>query len=306
MDNIVDKSHNVLTIKELDYMLSIVHSSLDEEEKAIKLYSVCDEERLLNTKNLYERLLLHETSSVIELMKLYSKYRSKGYFKNASYALGISCMQENLPYARFVINSYIESNSSYNESEFYDYLGINKDIFDYCVATVEELDVNLYNSYLAKRKVNDTTTTKININIITYLAELIHSNSCDVLEFTKRIPFKEQENFQVILNEFIKKYIPEKFSTINQYMRVNGLASANAFKPLDIVALYEIEDDTITNYDKDYIIDYLIYSGIPLIDKTYNIAKDKYINGEITREMVIELKNNWQPKEPAKTLIPSK
>ncbi len=301
-----DENLNVLNIKELEYMLSIAHSSLNDEEKAIKLYSVCDEECLLNTKNLYERLLLHETSSVIELMKLYSKYRSKGYFKNASYALGISSMQENLPYARFVINSYIESDSSYNESEFYDFLGIDKDIFDYCVATVEELDVDLYNSYLAKRKVNDTTATKINIDTISYLALSIHSNTCDVLEFIKRIPFKEQEDFLVVLNGFIKKYIPEEFDTINQYMRVNGLANKETFKSLDIVALYEKEDDTVTNYDNDYIIDYLIYSNIPLTDKTYNIARDKYVSGEITREMVGELKNNWQPKECAKILIPSK
>ena len=63
----------------------------------------------------------------------------------------------------------------------------------------------------------------------------------------------------------------------------------------------------ITNTDNDIIIDYLTVNNIPLIHKTYVLARTKYLNGEITAEMVQKQKEQLElNKIPTKVLIPSK
>ena len=63
----------------------------------------------------------------------------------------------------------------------------------------------------------------------------------------------------------------------------------------------------ITNADNDIIIDYLKVNNIPLIYKSYVFARTKYLNGEITAEMVQEQKAQLElSKVPTKILIPSK
>lgn len=63
----------------------------------------------------------------------------------------------------------------------------------------------------------------------------------------------------------------------------------------------------ITNADNDIIIDYLRVNNIPLIHKTYVLARAKYLSGEITAEMVQEQKAQFKlSKGQAKILIPSK
>ena len=55
------------------------------------------------------------------------------------------------------------------------------------------------------------------------------------------------------------------------------------------------------------IIDYLRVNNIPLIHKTYVLARTKYLNGEITTEMVQKQKEQLElNKIPTKVLIPSK
>ena len=63
----------------------------------------------------------------------------------------------------------------------------------------------------------------------------------------------------------------------------------------------------ITNADNNIIIDYLRVNNIPLIHKTYILAREKYLNGEITAEMVQTQKKQLElNKGQAKILIPSK
>lgn len=63
----------------------------------------------------------------------------------------------------------------------------------------------------------------------------------------------------------------------------------------------------ITNADNNIIIDYLRVNNIPLIHKTYVLARTKYLNGEITAEMVQKQKEQLElNKIPTKVLIPSK
>lgn len=76
----------------------------------------------------------------------------------------------------------------------------------------------------------------------------------------------------------------------------------NCIKIKKINSVFEI-----TNADNNIIIDYLRVNNIPLIHKTYVLARTKYLNGEITAEMVQKQKEQLElNKIPTKVLIPSK
>ena len=131
----------------------------------------------------------------------------------------------------------------------------------------------------------------------------------DLLEFTKRIPFKKSNNFTVVLIDFMKRNNTRY--EYNYKIHGNGLNTPSAFAPLDLKGIYTtkttINGVEITNTDNDIIIDYLTVNNIPLIHKTYVLARTKYLNGEITAEMVQKQKEQLElNKIPTKVLIPSK
>ena len=63
----------------------------------------------------------------------------------------------------------------------------------------------------------------------------------------------------------------------------------------------------LTDEDKNNILDYLRVNGIPIINKTYMFAREKYMKGEITPEMIETRKHELSSKEEKEinTIIPS-
>ena len=242
---------------------------------------------------------------------------AKGIIDNVRYVLSIQDYLQNYKYAKFAIGHYIESSESYKESEFLSELGLDKDTFNFCVSTIEELDVDLYRQFLEKKEINNKIRCVKNAETITNLANGINTGilsdgtQFDLLEFTKRIPFKKSNNFTVVLIDFMKRNNPQDMNTIIRYIYGNGLNTPSAFAPLDLKGIYTtkttINGVEITNTDNDIIIDYLTVNNIPLIHKTYVLARTKYLNGEITAEMVQKQKEQLElNKIPTKVLIPSK
>ena len=73
----------LITMKDINYMFSIINSDLSEEEKAIKLYSFCNKSRLINNVELYNTLELEQVEKLKELIRIYKDYEDKGLFKSA-------------------------------------------------------------------------------------------------------------------------------------------------------------------------------------------------------------------------------
>ena len=236
----------LITMKDINYMFSIINSDLSEEEKAIKLYSFCNKSSLINNVELYNTLELEQVEKLKELIRIYKDYEDKGLFKSAKnpykctleeialrlskinlvfeiinsddkdynkveqllslfksteefrksyalfnkfgkkderlssarealdnfdllyakfkeyetkgivddvrYILSIQDYLQNYEYAKFIIEHYIESSESYKESEFLTELGLDKDTFNFCIQTIEELDVDLYRQFLEKKE----------------------------------------------------------------------------------------------------------------------------------------------------------
>lgn len=401
----------LITMKDINYMFSIINSDLNEEEKAIKLYSFCNKCHLFNSAIIYKNLELVQGEKLKELIRIYEDYEAKGLFKSAknpykctleeialrlnkinevfeiinsndkdynkvekllllfnsteefrkSYALFIKYGKkderlslarealdnfdllyakfkeyetsgivgyvryklrvqdylQNYEYAKFVVKCYVDSSDSYKEREFLSELGLDIDTFNFCVSTIEELDVDLYKLYLEKKEINSKIRFVKNAETFTDLAKGINTGflsdgtQFNLLEFIKRVPFKKSNNFFISLVDFLKRNNSQDMNIIIKYVKDNGLNRISAFVPLDLKSIYQVKTTIngveITNADNDIIIDYLKVNSIPLIYKAYVLARTKYLNGEITAEMVQEQKAQLElSKVPTKILIPSK
>lgn len=246
----------------------------------------------------------------------FKEYEAKGIIDNVRYVLSIQDYLQNYEYAKFAIGHYIESPESYKESEFLSELGLDIDTFNFCISTIEELDVDLYKLFLEKKEINNKIRCVKNSETITNLANGINTGilsdgtQFDLLEFIKRIPFKKSNNFTFTLIDFMKRNNPDDMDTIIKYVYSNGLNKPSTFAPLDLKGIYTtktiINGIEITNTDNDIILNYLKVNNIPLIHKAYVFARTKYLNGEITAELVQEQKAQLElNKEPAKILIPN-
>ncbi len=401
----------LITMKDINYMYSIINSNLNEEEKAIKFYSFCNWWGLRNNIETYSSLDLKEVEKLKELLKIFEEYEKKGLFKsaknpykctleeialrlekinlvfeimnssdndytkverllllfksaeefrksyalfnkygkkderlssarvaldsfnslytkfkeyedkgiieNVKYILSIQDYLQNYEYAKFAIGHYIESSESYKENEFLSELGLDKETFKFCVSTIEELDIDLYKLFLEKKELNNKIRCIKNAETVNDLANGINTGvlsdgtQFDLLEFIKRVPFKKSNNFIFVLMDFMKRNNPEYMDTIMEYIYSNGLHKPTAFASLDFKKIYAVKTTIngveITNTDNDIIIDYLRVNNIPLINKAYVLARTKYLNGEITAEMVQKQKEQLElNKVPTKVLIPSK
>ena len=74
---------SILSIQDVNYMLSIVNSDLSEEEKATKLYSFCNYHTLWRNAIMYKTLGLEDAEKIEQLKIIYDDYDKRGCFSLA-------------------------------------------------------------------------------------------------------------------------------------------------------------------------------------------------------------------------------
>ena len=304
----------------------ILNSNDNDYNKAEKLFGLFDSaESFRRTYSLFikygkdDSRLIFARSALNEFELLLAKFREleqKGIIQNIKYLISIKDYLENYKYAKFVITSFISSPNSYKESEFLEELGINKDIFVYCTKLIQELDIDLYSKYLEKQEANNKMRYIKNIETISDLAKgiktgvLSDGTPFDLLEFIKRVPFK-YAYFVNAIDDFMKRNNPQEYEVVMSYIYNNKLYSTSAFLPLNLKNIYEtrtiIDGTLITKEVNNIIIEYLKLKEVPLVNRTYLIARSKYLKGEITQETIEQLRENLKNKEKdePRILIPS-
>lgn len=297
-----EMENRILKLKEA---YDIINSNESDYNKAEKLHSLYPSaEQFRRTYSLFikfgtkDNKLDHSRELLNNFDVIYNKYleyENNGIINNVKYVQSVKKYLEFYDYAKFVINHYVNS-SSYNLNEFLLELGINKDIFKFCIDTIEELDVDLYQKYLVKRVRNKEVNYLHDMSTIRNLAigistgTLIDGTPFDLLEFIKRVPFKNSKNFSNEIFEFMKKNTPNYCNLIMDYIFNNKLHLPSTFNPLDLKSIYQItsiiDGVLITNDDKNIIIDYLRQNNIPIISKTFVLARKKFLDGEFDIEAV--------------------
>ena len=310
----INKAFEIMNSDDKDYIkVEQLLSLFKSAEKFRKSYALFNKYGKKDERLSSARIALDNFDSLYTKFK---EYEAKGIIDNVRYVLSIQDYLQNYEYAKFAIRHYIESPESYKESEFLSELGLDIDTFNFCISTIEELDVDLYKLFLEKKEINNKIRCVKNSETINNLANGINTGilsdgtQFDLLEFIKRVPFKKSNNFTFALIDFMKRNNPDDMDTIIKYVYSNGLNKPSTFAPLDFKEIYTtktiINGIEITNTDNDIILNYLKVNNIPLIHKAYVFARTKYLNGEITAELVQEQKAQLElNKEPAKILIPN-
>ena len=310
LEKIVE-ARNIINTKESDY------------EKAYKLYLLYNNSYELKKQYTYfikygendERLdfAREALNDFVNVYNKYVEYENNGLIKNAAYFFKNNDYFINYNYAKFVVSCYVNSSDSYKESIFLPELGIGKEIFEFCVKTVEELDVDLYTKYLEKREINKKIRFIKNKKTIEELAVgiktgfLPNGEIFDMLEFIKMVPFKGKD-FASVIEDFMKTSNMSEISIIMNYINSNKLHLPTAFKEIKLDELYNtkmiVGNREITKEDIDYIIEYLNLKNILVTYKTFTFARNKYLAGEINIEKLKkeDSSNNKQTKE--RVLIP--
>ena len=246
-------------------------------------------EALQNFNLIYSKFLEYEQTGILEKVEYVARFRN--YY-------------ENYEYAKFAIEEYINDENSYKTESFLSKLGIDKEFFMFCANTIKELNPDLYRKLLQKRDENHKIIHFRNLKTIEKLAKGIETGyindniEFNIFEFIKRVPFKGNPNFYDKLMKFVLDSCPEYYHVIFKYLQANQLYMKSSMEPVNMPNLYEIKlsvnGNEVTNEMKKDVLDFLKYNRIPVVNKTYRVALNKYLDGEITKEMIEEKKQEFE------------
>ena len=217
----------------------------------------------------------------------------------------------NYKYAKFIINEYINDKSSYETHSFLAVRGIDEEIFKFCINTIEELDVDLYNKYL---KVKEKNKKLCYAKIVRNVKELVEGiktgfmpdgEEFSELVFITKVPFKKNHDRMDKLISLVKKEKRKDGQLVINYLIENKLQYKDSFTKFNKEELYKVKvilnGVELTDYDKTNILNYMEINNIPSVSRAYYIVRKKYLNSEITPDMCDIKKSN---KYKCKTLIP--
>jgi len=226
----------------------------------------------------------------------FEEYNENGILEKVRYFATFRSYFENYEYAKFAIEEYINDEESYKIEKYLSKLGIDKDTFMFCVNAIRELDPDLYGELLKKKAENQKLLHLKNVKTIEGLVRGIETGyindntEFNIFEFIKRVPFKGSPDFYEKLNRYISEVCPQYYKTISKYLQENQLYAKSSLEPVDVRKIYGtrmvIEGTEVTEEMKNDVLDFLKYNKIPLVNRTYNVALRKYLNGEITKEMI--------------------
>ena len=307
----------------INEMFSVVSSNDKEYSKADKLFNLCDSSKVLfnlyNTslKSEFEKMdnssILDYKTKYINILTLYKEYESKGIIADVRYFYLIQHYLETFKYCKFIISSYISLDEFCNFDKFLLDYGIDKDIFNYCVDNVKELDVDLYNLYISKKVENDKLfvdyTKEVMHDIYNGITtgQLLDETNFDLLEFMKRIPFyKNSTAYFHFISRFLKENNVYGSDVIIDYMKCKHMNISKFYFLLTDNVLRRtktiVNGREVSSDDVDIIVKYLKCNNVPIVNSTYLVARDKYLNGEIDIDTLNEL--DYMESNKARVLIP--
>lgn len=264
-EQIAEKLSNLLSI------ISIIDSESKDYEKAYQICKIYKNAEAF--RKAYGLILKFGKNDPMfnqyleKIPQIYSQlleYEKRDIIANVNYVINVEHYINNYKYAEFVIESFIASDHSYQMANFLEELGIDEEIFDYCLKTADELDQNLLDRYKQKKEEDKKNRYLANIYTFKNLANgirtgfLFDGTPFDELEFWKRVPFKyshgiktefdeyskinpniffRADNFFGQIENFTQATIPAESKTILGYMKSNGIygyryLSAEQFKKL--------------------------------------------------------------------------
>lgn len=241
-------------------------------------------------------------------------YDNKLLFNNALYRnevekiLEVNLYLENYLFAEWVIKNYVEYDRNYLKQEFFSKIGITEEEYNYCVKLIEFLNPVLYKELVESlsdsndRRMFNLDKTFLNLEFGIRNGVLHDGTTFDILEFYKRIPFKNSgANFRNKVFDFMQRIYgrtSSTFKTIGAYIYQNNIGAMKYvsreynIKNKMIINGIEITEDIVND-----IFDYMDINNLPKIYEVYRIVLNKYLNNEINMEEVRTKKEHFEVLE---------
>lgn len=273
---------------------------------------------------------------VYDIVAFLQDCETKGIIDQISYVMKMENLYNVYDYAKFVIESYVNSDTSYNITLFLETLDINKDTFEFCIKVIEELDVDLYQTYLNKKEENKIVRYNHAIKTLEDIAygiehgTLLDGRKFNKITFLKMTPFTNSDvvhdfveyheinpalgyklgDYSSIIENFTKATNPKITDILLKYIHENHYEKFKPTTEVDLRRMYRgasiIVNGTKINMEEELevIIKYLRMNELPFIIEVIKIVQEKYRNGEITHEQVNYTYEEYQ--NSIATIIPSK
>lgn len=301
-----DKNVNIIknertNLKRFNKIIEIYYSDLDLFNKVEKITSVF--ENHLELWNCYFNLIipLYDYKIIKDLNKIFIFLKNnKDTVNFVRYYSDNVKKYDNLEYAKFIINSYMDKNKEIDLETYLYNMGIEEKTFDYCVDTICEFDIELYNKYKRKRIINNTIEREINREKIKDISIEIKKSfqkglcTYPVSEFFKNIPFKYSKTFSNDLLKFVKENNLSDFNIIHDYIYINKLYKKDCNKGLKIEDLFEnyifIEGNCIEKDVIKKVLTYMQDNNYPMINVVFNYLLRKFVNNELILTEIKDIK----------------
>ena len=243
------------------------------------------------------------------LYNAYLDYENRGLIANVTYYNKIKNYLDYYEYAKYIISNYISFNGvSFNE--FLDFYGITFDAFKYSLEVIKELDMDLYEKYIAQKQINDKKLFDLRLSAIKEVSYgiktgyMMDGKDADFYTIIKTLPFKDSKDFNKTLKSFINEYASEDYEVIIPYLQKYNLCSQKPFIPIKLDMLNKVQvtinGRTITDMDNEIIVNYIRQKGLPVSEYIYLYTRNRYLEGTLDIESV----KSYEPEELKLTLIP--
>lgn len=283
-------------LTKLQKLINILDSDLKDYKKIMEMYKIYkSSEKFRSSYQLIynfgkeDPMFMGYIERFNDIYSFYKKNEENGVLENVIYIISIEQYIDNYLKAEQIINFYINDSDSYKFYDFLFSLHITDKDFNFFTEVIKVLNPILYKKYEEKKELNEKLsflTNKKNIEDLSIGIEkgfLEDGTTFTLLEFIKRIPFRENKNFLNILADFMRKNTPNEFKNIMRYIYSNKLNNKTFNKPLDINYLYSCETiykgKLLTKEDKNTILDYMAVNKIPLITRAYLLVREQYVDG---------------------------
>lgn len=286
-NKIAKNTLNIKETNELDLMINIIKSNMSEINKAIYIYKLYKNKTLFSTslKSIIDGSWHEENDEkIIFIYHTMKNWELNGIKKEADYYLKTEKLYDVSTYSLFIVKKFIDTPVD-KLLHFYTNNGIDKQIFEYAVSVVNEIDIDLYKNYLEKVNLLE----KYNLKQIDMLYNCIKTNknpdgsNFTIWDFLKNIPFQDTFSKRN-LTSFIQENRPNMLSTFLCYLGNNKI-NASSFELYNNLNNENdkviINGREITEEDYSNIINYINDNGLIPNNITVRLVRERYLNNEL-------------------------
>lgn len=295
-------------LKRLNRIINIFYSDLDLYNKIEEITSVFSNH--IELWNCYFDLIipLVDTKFIYDLNKIFIFLKNnKDKVDFVRYYSDNVKKYNNYDYAKFIVDLYMNKDDAIDLDTFLFNVGLNEKSFEYCVDTICEFDIELYNKYTKKRLINDMNEKANNRKKIIDISKKIKSGfrkgmcTYPVCDFFKEIPFKYSRNFSCDILRFVKDNQSSDYEVFYDYIHINKLYKKDNNKELKINDILDsciyIDGKCIEKEMIKKVLTYMQENNYPMIRIVFYDLLSKTVNSELILTEIKDIKKK-------KVLIP--